>query len=113
MLLEVFKSHLIFLSDLLDRLLHLLLRCHIVTGRKNSHLLWIAHNLARQWVDLQDTFHFIAKELYPISRLSPRGIDVDRITPHSEVTPSEIQVVAVILDIAQMTQELVVLVALT
>ena len=113
MVLEIFKSHLIFLSDLLDRLLHLLFRCHVVTSRKNSHLLWIAHNLARQWVDLQDTLHFVTKELYPISRLSPRGVDIDCIAPYPEVTPSKIQVVAVILDIAQMTQELVVLVALT
>ena len=96
------------LADGQDGALPALARGDVVGGGKDRHLLDRAQHLAAERIDLLDALHHVAEELDPDGALFLiGGKDLDGVALHPEGPAGEVVVVALVLDLDEVAQELV------
>ena len=73
---------------LYHRLAYLLLRNHIVGGRKNGNMFQVCVYLSRQRFRLHNPIDFVPEKFHPNQIIAAlRGTDFQHVTPHAEATP--------------------------
>ena len=75
--------------------------------REDVHGGVLQQDLAGQGINLGDALHLIAPELDPVGRLAVGGLHLQRVAPHAEGPAAQIVVVALVVDVHQVAQELV------
>ena len=106
--LEIGHLLLHLLQNILRGQHHLLLRHHIVGSREDGHMAEDRPDLSGQGIDLRDPVDLIAEKLDPVGRAAGIGrIDLDGITPHPEASPLEIHIIAVVLDLHQLPDDVI------
>src|SRR5207248_8559681 len=96
------------LADVVDGDLPPLPARHVVAGREDAHLLDLGQHLAAERIDLLDRFDLIAEQLDADGPFLFVGReDLDGVALHAEGPASEVAVVALVLDLDQVAQQLV------
>ena len=85
---------------------------HVVGGREDVQLVPLADDLAGDRVHDQDPLDLVAEELQAHGPLLVRREDLEGVAPDPELAPDEAEVVAVVLDVDQLAQHPVAVVAL-
>ena len=88
------------------------LRRHVLRGGKDREIVELRVDLAGEGVEMRDLLDLVAEERDPIRGLRRRGLHLDHITLDPEATPSEQRVVADVLRVDQLAEELVAVVLL-
>ena len=101
------------LLDRLDRELRPVPRGHEVGLRVDGDLVEPAKNLARQWVEPGELVHFVTKQPDSKRVLFVRRHHFDDVAADAEGAATEFHVVAFVLDLDQLTQDLIAIDALT
>ena len=92
-----------------DRVVNLGPLGHVVRGRPDGDGIELAHDLARDVVHLGDELDLVAKEADAQGVLCIRGEHVHGVAPHTEGPSREVIVVAIVLDVNELTNEIVTL----
>ena len=105
--LEVFYALFQFFFEVLDGFLQLFLGCNVVARRKNSNMPQFTERNAGQRVNTADAVHLITEKLDTDNILiRVYRPDFHRVTAHAEPVALERNVVALILNVYQSTDEL-------
>ncbi len=91
--------------DIDDRFLELVVRRDVVRGRVDVRLLAFGQELAGQRVELGDALDLVAEELDPDQGLLGRGLEFQRVAADPEPCPGQGLVVALVLEIDQMSED--------
>ena len=103
-LLELGQLLLQFVLDSRHGTLHPVFAGDVMGGREDDQLLELGDLLARDGIDHDDPFDLVAEEFDPHGGFVIRGMDFDRVTPHAELAPDQIQVVALVLHVDEATE---------
>ena len=98
----------LFLNGL-DSLFHALVRGHVVGGREDAHLVFLADHVAGERVDVVQRVHLVAEELHTHGHLFVGRDDVHGVALDAEGAALEVDVVALVLHVHQKAQETVAL----
>ena len=107
--LELGHAGLELLRDGLERVGHLGPLGHVVGGGPDGDGVELAHELARHGVDLGDELDLVAEEGDAQGVLGVGREDVDGVAAHAEGAAREVVVVAVVLDVDELADEVVAL----
>ena len=92
-------------TDAIERPQQLLPGRHVVRRREHLEGLDVTDDLAGQWIDLDDALNVVAIELDPSCNLIVRGLHVDGVATNPKARPTEIDVVALVLEVGQLAQK--------
>ena len=106
-LLELLQALAQFVADGAQRAIHLRTRGHVVGGRPDRQSLELAQHFARHVVDLGDGLDLVAPELDADRMVGVRREHIERIAAHAERAALLLVVVAVVLDIDELMDDLV------
>ena len=94
--------------DLVHGPLELLLGGYIVGSGIDGHMIDIPLRHAGNGVDLADPIHLIAEKFHPDGLTGPvGGVDLQGIAPEAELVTGEIQVIALVADLRQLSQHII------
>ena len=93
--------------DLLDGNIHPVGRRHEVLGRVDVHLVVVGQHLAGQRVNFGDAFDLVAPEADAVGGFFLRRLDLQHIAAHAEAAALQNVVVAVVVDLHQVAQDVV------
>ena len=91
--------------DGLDGPLHGLVAGHVVGGGEHDQLLDLLPDVAGEGVEAADPLHLVAEQLDAHGLLLVGGVELDGVAPHPEVAPGEHGVVAVVVEVHQLAQQ--------
>ena len=95
-------------ADLLDRALHRPFLDVVVRGRPDRDVLEVVHDqLARQRVEVLQALDLVAEQERAERGLGVGGEDLQRVAAHAERAAAERRVVAVVLEVDELAQQLV------
>ena len=83
------------------------MRGDVVRGRPDRQRVVVVRDLAGEVVDLGDRLDLVAEELDAHRAVGVRREDVDDVAAHAERAAREVEVVAVVLDVDEVADELV------
>src|SRR5256885_3052135 len=92
-------------TDAIERAQQLLPGRHVVRRWKHLEGLDVTDDLAGQRIDLDDAFNVVAVELDPSCNLIVRRLHVDGVATHPKARPTEIDVVALVLQVGELAQK--------
>jgi hypothetical protein len=95
-----------FRLDALDGLLRPVARRHEVRLRIDRHLVVAPECLAGQWIEADQLVDLIAEQLDPERLVLVRGIDLDDVATDAKDAAVEIVIVALVLNLHQLAQDL-------
>ena len=107
LVLELGRARVEFMADLLDRPLERLVAGHVVRGGPDRDVVDRVEDLPGQRVEVLDRLDLIAEERDPVGRLGVGGHDLEHLAAHAEGAAAEHLVVALVLHLDQLAQNLV------
>ena len=112
LLLEEGQPLLELVLDAADRLGKTVLAGDVVGRRVDGQVLVLGHLLAGERVDDGDGLDLVAEELDPHGGLVVGGVHLERVAPHPELAAHQVGVVAVVVHVDQLPQDLALVVLL-
>ena len=97
--------------DVDDGALHALLAGGVVRGREDREVVDLAQVLAGDEVDAADALDVVAEELDAHRVLLVRGVHLDGVAPDAELAPHEVHVVALVLHVDELREDVALVVA--
>ena len=84
------------------------LRCDVMAGRVNRKARQLSSCFAPEWINFEDLLHLVSKKLNAHrSFFFIRGEDFHHISPHPEGASMEIHIIALIVNLHQLSQHFV------